>query len=86
MYYQYKSFEQTYSKEEKGGKKGGNQLLFMTRDISKEIIKRSRLCYRFLKNKSLQNTMLHTQQRNYCVSLLRKTNIRYYANLNEKKL
>ena len=58
----------------------------MTRDISKEILKRSRLRYRFLKNKSLQNRMLHTQQRNYCVSLLRKTNIRYYANLNEKKL
>lgn len=86
MYYQYKSFEQTYSKEEKRGKKGGNQLLFMTRDISKEIIKRSRLPYRFLKNKSLQNRMLHTQHRNYFASLLRKTKIRYYANLNEKKL
>ena len=30
--------------------------------------------------------MLYTKQRNYCVSLLRKTKIRYYANLNEKKI
>ena len=58
----------------------------MTRDISKEILKRSRLRYRFLKNKSLQNRMLRTQQRNYCVSLLKKTKIRYYSNLYEKKL
>ena len=29
--------------------------------------------------------MLQTKQRNYCVSLLRKTKIRYYANLSEKK-
>ena len=30
--------------------------------------------------------MLYTQQRNYCVSLLKKTKISYYANLNEKKI
>ena len=30
--------------------------------------------------------MLYTQQRNYCVSVLRKTKINYYANLNEKKI
>ena len=31
--------------------------------------------------------MLYTQHRNYCVkSLLRKTKIRYYANLNKKKI
>ena len=58
---------------------------FMTRGLSKEIMKRSRLSNRFLKNESQENRMLYTQQRNYCVSLLRKTKIRYYANLNEKK-
>ena len=47
-------------------------------------MKRSRLRNRFLKDKSLE--MLYTQQRNYCVSLLRKTKIRYYANFNEKKI
>ena len=30
--------------------------------------------------------MLYTQQRNYCVSLLKKTTISYYANLKEKKI
>ena len=43
----------------------------------------SRLHNRFLKNKSLENRMIYTQQ---SVSLLRKTKIRYYANLNEKKI
>ena len=34
----------------------------------------------------IENRMLYTQQRNYCASLLRKAKIRYYANLNEKKI
>ena len=49
-------------------------------------MKRSRQRNRFLKDKSLENRMLYTQQRNYCVSLLRTTKIRYYANFNEKKI
>ena len=64
----------------------GNQMPFMTKDFPKEIIKKSRLRNRFLKNKSLENRMLYKQQRNYCVSLLKKTKIRYYANLKEKKI
>ena len=63
-----------------------NQMPFMTKHLSKEKLKRSRLRYRFLINKSLENWMPYTQQRNYCVSLLRKTLVRYYANLNEKKM
>ena len=41
-----------------------NQMPFMTKNLSKEKLKRSRLRYRFLKNKSLENWMLYTQQRN----------------------
>ena len=41
-----------------------NQMPFMTKHLSKEKLKRSRLRYRFLKNKSLENWMLYTQQRN----------------------
>ena len=63
-----------------------NQMLFMKKDFSKEIMKRSRLRTRFLKDKGLENRMLYTQQRNYCVFLLRKTKIRYYLNLNVKKI
>ena len=64
----------------------GNQMPFTTKDFSKEKMKRSRLRNRFLKDKSLANRMLYIQQGNYCVSILRKTKIRYYANLNEKKI
>ena len=64
----------------------GNQVPFMTKDLSKEIIKSSRLRNRFLKDKSPKNRMLYTQQKNYCVSLLRTTKIRYYVNLKEKKI
>ena len=49
-------------------------------------MKRSRLRNRFSKNKSLENRMLYTQQRNYCIFLTRKTKIRYFANPNEKKI
>ena len=61
-------------------------MLILMKDLSKKIMKMSRLRNRFLKKKSLENSMLYKQQRNYCVPLLRKTNIRYYANLNEKKI
>ena len=65
---------------------GGNQMSFMMKDLFKEIIKRSRLRHRFLKNKSLENRILYTQQMNYCVCLLRKAKTRYYENLNQKKI
>ena len=39
-----------------------------------------------MKDESLENRMLHTEQRNYCVSLIWKTKIRYYPNLIEKKI
>ena len=66
----------------------GNQIHFMTKDLSKKkkIKKRSRLRNRFLKDKSLENTMQYRQQRNDCVSLSRKTKLRCYVNLNEKEI
>ena len=54
---------------------------FMKKNPSKEIMKRSRLRNRFLKDKSLENRILYTEQGNYCVSLSRKTKVKYYANL-----
>ena len=56
---------------------------FMKKNPSKEIMKRSRLRNRFLKDKSLENRILYTEQGNYCVSLSRKTKVKYYANLYE---
>ena len=59
---------------------------FMTKDLSKNIMKRSRLCNKYLNNNNEENRKLYAQQRNYCVSLLRKTKKVYYENLDEKKV
>ena len=52
----------------------GNQIPFMTKDLSKEMMTRSRLRTKYLKDKTEENRLLYTQ-RNKCVSLLRKTKI-----------
>ena len=59
---------------------------FMTKDLSKNIMKRSRLCNKYLNNNNEENRKLYAQQRNYCVSLLRKTKKVYYENLDERKV
>ena len=59
---------------------------FMTKDLSKNIMKKSRLRNKFLKNNNEENRKLYTKQRNYCVSLLRKTKKAYYENLHERKV
>ena len=65
---------------------GGNQMPFMTKNLSKKIMTRSRLRNKYLKNKTEENRLLYTQQRNKSVSLLRKTKMNYYGNLNEKDI
>ena len=47
---------------------------------------RSRLRIIYFKNRSDNNKREYNKERNYCVSLLRKTKTNYYANLNEKDL
>ena len=64
----------------------GNQMPFITKNVSKEKMTRSRLRNKHLKHKTEENRLLYTQQRNKCVSLLRKTKINYYGNLNEKDI
>ena len=54
----------------------GNQMPFMTKDLTKEMMTRSRLRNKYLKDKSEENRLLYTQQRNKCGSLLRKTSSR----------
>ena len=61
-----------------------NQMPLMTKNLSKEIMTRSRLRNKYLKNKTEENRLLYTEQSNKCVSLLRKTKINYYKNLDEK--
>ena len=64
----------------------GNQMPFMTKDLSKNIMKRSGLRNKYLNNNNEENRKLYAQQRNYCVSLLRKTKKVYYENLDERKI
>ena len=52
----------------------------------KEIMKRTRFRNQFLKNRTDENKSRYTNQRNYCVSLLRKTKTQYYNNLDEKNV
>ena len=66
----------------------GSQLPVITKDLSKVLMKRSRLRnnLKLLKNRTEQNKMLYTKQRNYCVSLLKKSKKKYFENLNEKDI
>ena len=63
----------------------GNDMPFMNRALSKEIMTRTRLQNNFLKDRSEENKRKYSKQRNYCVSLLRKSKSEYFGNLNEKK-
>ena len=58
----------------------------VTKDLSKAIMKRSKLTKNYLKNKTNTNRMLYKMQRNYCVSLLRNSKTNYFANLDKKKV
>ena len=63
----------------------GNHLPFMSKTISKEIIKRTRLQNQCLRNRADENKSRYKKQRNYCVTLLRKTKTQYYSNFYKKK-
>ena len=41
----------------------------MTKELSKSVMERTRLRNKFLKNPTLENKLVHTKQRNFCVSL-----------------
>ena len=51
----------------------GNDMPFFNKELSSAHKKRTQLRNRYLKNRSYQNKRLYTKQRNFCVSLLRKT-------------
>ena len=62
----------------------GNNMPFMNKLISRAHMERTRLRNCYLKKRSEQNRPSYVKQRNYCISLLRKTKKDYYANLNVK--
>ena len=58
----------------------------MNETLGKEIMKRSNLRNKYLKNRSEEDRQRFRKQRNLCVSLLRKTIRSYYSNINEKNI
>ena len=66
--------------------KRGNQMSFVTKDSPKAFMKISKLRNSYLQKKTGANRILYKKQRNYCVSSLSKSETRYYANLDEKKV
>ena len=60
----------------------------MKKALSKEIMTRTqKIRNKFLKDKSeKKNKKKYSKQRNYCVSLLRKSKSDYFGNLNEKNI
>ena len=64
----------------------GNQMPFFNKELSKVIMTRTKLQNIFLQNRSEENKIWYTKQRNFFVSLLGKTKKRYYENLNEKSV
>ena len=56
----------------------------MNKTLSKGIMKRTKLRNKFLKESTDESKKRYTIQRNYCVSLLKKTKKNYYDSLNEK--
>ena len=64
----------------------GNQMPFINKDLSKAIMDRTRFRNKFFKNRNDENRKKYSKQRNYCVSLLRKTKKQYYGDLNKKNV
>ena len=63
-----------------------NNMPFVNKSIKKVFMKRSLLKNTYLKIRSDNSKREYNKQRNYDVSILRKTKTNYYANLNEKDL
>ena len=63
-----------------------NEAPFMTKELHKAIMKRSRLRNKFLKDRTENNQKNFKHQRNFCKKLLRTTKKSCYSNLNIKTL
>ena len=59
---------------------------FMTKELRKEIMKRSQLKKLLNEKRNLENWCKYIFQRNYCVNALRKIKIQYQMNLDIKEV
>ena len=62
-----------------------NKAPFMTKDLHKVIMKRSKLRNKFLKLRNLSDRKNYTSQRNLCKKLLKNTEITYFNNFDIRK-
>ena len=58
----------------------------MNKTMLREIMKRTRMGNKFLKERTEANRRAYNIQGNYCVSLIQKTKRDYYSNLNHKQV
>ena len=63
-----------------------NSNVFMTIELRKEIMKRSKLRNKFNRNRNYENWFNFKSQRNYSVNLLRKKKKQRYENLSVKNI
>ena len=59
-----------------------NQGEFMSKELNKAIMTQSRLRNKYQKEKSADSKIAYDKQRNYCVNLVRRTEKKYFANIN----
>ena len=64
----------------------GNDQPFMTKQLRKEHMKRTRLLNRYRKNRNAENETAYKRQRNLCTNLLKKAKSAYYGNLHPSKV
>ena len=64
----------------------GHYKRFMNKALSKAIMRRTKLRNKFLHDPSAENKLSYNKQSSWCVSLLRKEEKKYSANLNEKDI
>ena len=63
-----------------------NHSNFVTKEVSKAIMLRTKLRNKFLKKKTLESRAKNNKQRNICVSLIKKAKRNYYENLDLKDI
>ena len=63
-----------------------NHSPFLNKEILKAIMNRTRLKNKFLGNRSSEDRSAYSQQRNFCLSLVRKAKKDYYNNIDYKKV
>ena len=59
----------------------GNNQPFVTKELRREHMKRTRLLNRYRKNRNEENEVAYKKQRNFCSNLLKRVKSTYYGSL-----